>query len=237
MRMPRTQFGAKVTAGERPVVTLAIIVICVAVWLVQKTVPAFTADFDFWAPAVRSQPWRFLTSAFEHDTSSGLPLHILFNMYALWVVGQYVEPLLGRVRFAIIYLVCAFGGSVGLLMLETPSTAAVSSWDTSALGASGAIFGMFLTLLLLNRHLGRSTVGIGVVILVNFAYGFIASNVAWQAHLGGAITGAACGAIVIATARSERRRWQLPAFALLTALLVVLVVLKLAPVGPQYFIA
>jgi len=235
--MPRTQFGAKVTAGGRPVVTQAIIVISVVVWLVQKISPAISADLDFWPPAVRAEPWRFLTSAFEHDTFSALPLHILFNMYALWIVGQYLEPLLGRIRFAILYLVSAIGGSVGLLMLATPSTEAGSSWDTHALGASGAVFGMFLALLLLNRHLGRSTAGIGVIILVNFAFGFVASNIAWQAHLGGAITGAACAGILIATARAERRRWQLPALALLLLVLVLMAVLKLAPLGPQYFIA
>jgi membrane associated rhomboid family serine protease len=237
MRMPRTQFGARVTAGGRPVVTQTIIVICVVVWLVQKVSPTISADLDFWPPAVRSQPWRFLTSAFEHDTFSTLPLHILFNMYALWVVGQYLEPLLGRVRFAILYLVSALGGSVGLLMLATPSTALGSSWDTRALGASGAVFGMFLALLLLNRHLGRSSAGIGVIILINFAYGFIVPNIAWQAHLGGAITGAACAGILILTARPERRRWQLSLLALLPVLLVVLAVLKLAPLGVQYFVA
>ena len=236
MRTARTQFGARVTQG-RPVVTQTIIVISVAVWLVQKASPAFTAALDFYPPAVRSEPWRFLTSAFEHDATSPLPLHILFNMYALWIVGQYLEPLLGRLRFAILYLVSAVGGSVGLLLLATPSTQPDSSWNTAALGASGAVFGMFLALLLLNRHLGRSSAGIAVIILINFAYGFIASNVAWQAHLGGAITGAACAGILIVTARPDRRRWQIPLLALLPVLLIALAVLKLAPLGAQYFVA
>jgi membrane associated rhomboid family serine protease len=237
MRTVRTQFGARVSQGGRPLVTQTIIVICVLVWLVQKTSPTFTAALDFYPPAVRSEPWRFLTSAFEHDASSPLPLHILFNMYALWIVGQYLEPLLGRLRFAILYLLSAIGGSVGLLLLATPSTQPDSSWNTSALGASGAVFGMFLALLLLNRHLGRSSAGIAVIILINFAYGFIASNVAWQAHLGGAITGAACAAILIVTARPDRRRWQIPLLALLPVVLIVLAVLKLAPLGAQYFVA
>ena len=235
MRTARTQFGAKVSAGGRPVVTLTIIGICAAVWLVQKGSPTFSNDLDFWAPAVRSQPWRFLTSAFEHDP--GDPLHILFNMYALWVVGQYLEPLLGRLRFATIYLVCAFGGSVGLLLLAPPSTLPNSSWDTPALGASGAIFGLFLALLLVNRHLGRSTAGIGIIILINLAFSFLVPNVAWQAHLGGALTGAVCGGILMATARPDRRRWQMPAFALVTVVLVILAVATLAPLGPQYFVA
>jgi membrane associated rhomboid family serine protease len=235
MRVARTQFGAKVAAGGRPVVTLTIIGICAVVWLIQKASPTFSDALVFFAPAARSQPWRLLTSAFEHEPSD--PLHILFNMYALWIVGQYVEPLLGRLRFATVYLVSAIGGSVGLLLLVTPSTQPNSSWGTPALGASGAIFGLFLVLLLVNRHLGRSTVGIGVLILLNFALPFIVPNVAWQAHVGGAITGAVCGGILIATAGPDRRRWQMPAFALVAVVLVILAVLKLVPLGPQYFVA
>lgn len=235
MRTARTQFGARVSTGGRPVVTSTIIGICAVVWLVQKGSLTFSNELIFYAPAVRSQPWRFLTSAFEHDPSD--PLHILFNMYALWVVGQYLEPLLGRFRFATVYLVCAFGGSVGLLLFAAPSTRPDSSWGTPALGASGAIFGLFLALLLVNRHLGRSTTGIGVIILINLAFGFLVPNVAWQAHLGGALTGAVCGAILVATARPERRGWQMPLFAVLTVLLIVLAVVKLAPIGPQYFVA
>ena len=235
IRVARTQFGAKVTAGGRPVVTLTIIGICAVVWLIQKASPTFSDALLFFAPAARSQPWRLLTSAFEHEPSD--PLHILFNMYALWIVGQYVEPLLGRLRFATVYLVSAIGGSVGLLLLVTPSTQPNSSWATPALGASGAIFGLFLVLLLVNRHLGRSTVGIGVLILLNFALPLIIPNVAWQAHVGGAITGAVCGGILIATAGPGRRRWQMPAFAFVAVVLVILAVLKLVPLGPQYFVA
>ena len=235
IRVPRTQFGGKVSAEGRPVVTMTIIGICVVVWLAQKASPSFSDALLFFAPAARSQPWRLLTSAFEHDPSN--LLHILFNMYALWIVGQYLEPLLGRLRFATVYLVCAIGGSVGLLLLVTPSTQPNSSWATPALGASGAIFGLFLVLLLVNRHLGRSTVGIGVLILINFALPFIVPNVAWQAHVGGAITGALCGGILIATAGPDRRRWQMPAFAFVAVVLAILAVLTLVPLAPQYFVA
>ena len=235
IRVPRTQFGGKFSAEGRPVVTMTIIGICVVVWLAQKASPSFSDALLFFAPATRSQPWRLLTSAFEHDPSD--LLHILFNMYALWIVGQYLEPLLGRLRFATVYLVCAIGGSVGLLLLVTPSTQPNSSWATPALGASGAIFGLFLVLLLVNRHLGRSTVGIGVLILINFALPFIVPNVAWQAHVGGAITGALCGGILIATAGPDRRRWQMPAFAFVAVVLAILAVLKLVPLGPAYFVA
>ena len=68
----------------------------------------------------QSEPWRFLTSAFAHG---GLT-HIAFNMYALWVMGTYLEPMLGRARFVAIYLLSALGGSVMYLLLSAPPTAA-----------------------------------------------------------------------------------------------------------------
>src|SRR5665811_2375455 len=54
IRMPRTQFGAKVTPGGRPVVTLTIIAICAAVWLLQMASPAFSNALEFWPPAART---------------------------------------------------------------------------------------------------------------------------------------------------------------------------------------
>ena len=87
----------------------------------------------------QSEPWRFLTSAFAH----GGITHIAFNMYALWVMGSYLEPMLGRARFVAIYLLSALGGSVMYLLLSTPPTAAevatgdYGMWWTGAVGASG----------------------------------------------------------------------------------------------------
>ncbi len=220
IRMPRTQFGAKVTQGGRPVVTQAIIGICVAVWLVQKVSPTFSAALEFWPPAARSEPWRFLTSAFEH--SPGQLLHILFNMYALWVLGQYLEPMLGRLRFAILYLVGAIGGSVGYLLLTSPQLDPASGYVwTPVVGASGAVFGLFGALLVLNRHLGRSSGPMFGVLAINAVLGFVLPGIAWQAHLGGLLTGAAMAALITATAPQARRRFQLPALAVVLVLLVV----------------
>jgi membrane associated rhomboid family serine protease len=229
IRAPRTQFGAKVAPGGRPVVTLTIIGICVAVWLVQKASPSFSDALDFWPPAARSQPWRFLTAAFEHDTSAGLPLHILFNMYALWVLGQYMEPMLGRVRFAVLYLVSAIGGSVGYLLMTSPQLDPASGavfW-TPTVGASGAIFGLFGALFVLNHHLGRSSSGLYVLLAINAALGFV-PGVAWQAHVGGFLTGIAMAAVIIATTTQNRRRLQLPALAAVLVLLVVAATAKYA---------
>jgi membrane associated rhomboid family serine protease len=226
--MPRTQFGAKVTPGGRPVVTLTIIAICAAVWLLQMASPAFSNALEFWPPAAKSEPWRFLTSAFEH--SPGQVLHILFNMYALWILGQYLEPMLGRFRFAILYLVSAIGGSVGYLWLTSAQLdpASGSYYWAPVVGASGAVFGLFGALLVLNRHLGRSSGPIIGVLAINAVLGFVVPGIAWQAHLGGFLTGAALAAVITSTAPQNRRRLQLPALVAVLVLLAVAATAKYA---------
>jgi len=230
MRMPRTQFGAKVTQDGRPVVTLTIIVICVAVWLLQEASPQVTVKLAFVPMLGASEPWRFLTAAFAH--SPGQLLHILFNMYALWILGQYLEPMLGRIRFAALYLVSALGGSVGFLLLASPpaSVAGVpnNSWMTQMVGASGAVFGLFGALIVLNRHLGRSSAPMFAVLAINAVLGFVVPGIAWQAHLGGFLTGVAVAAVITATAPQNRRRLQLPALVAVLILLVVAATAKYA---------
>ena len=233
MRTPRTQFGAKVTSDGRPVVTISIIVICAAVWLLQRASSQVTLEVAFYPVLGASQPWRFLTSAFAH--SPGQPMHILFNMYALWVCGQYLEPMLGRLRFAVLYLVSAFGGSVGYLLLSSPPAQPLtqesfnnSSWATSMVGASGAVFGLFGALLVLNRHLGRSSGPILGVLAINAVLGFVFPGIAWQAHLGGLLTGTALAAVMTVTAPQSRRRLQLPALAAVLLLVAVAAIAKYA---------
>lgn len=233
VRAPRTQFGARVSQDARPVVTMTIIGICVAVWLLQQVSPVVTSKLAF-VPAIGdSEPWRFLTSAFAH--SPGQLLHILFNMYALWILGQYLEPMLGRVRFAALYLVSAFGGSVGFLLLASPPASPLtqagldgSSWVTSMVGASGAVFGLFGALIVLNRHLGRSSAPMFVVIGINAVLGFVVPGIAWQAHLGGFITGAAVAAAITVTAQQNRRKLQLPALVAVLILLAAAATAKYA---------
>ena len=197
VRQVRTVFGGSVTDG-RPVATMTIIGICVGVYLLQQVVPGFTSRVAFVPVLGDSEPWRFVTSAFAH--SPGNLLHIAFNMYALWVMGQYLEPLLGRARFVALYLLSALGGSVVFLLLASPPTLDMMArgdgglWYTPAVGASGAVFGLFGAFLVLQRSLGRSAAGMYVVIGINAVLGFVLPGIAWQAHLGGLITGAASAA-------------------------------------------
>ena len=214
MRSATTVFGGRVT--DRPLVSMVIIGICVVVWVAQTAVADLTYDLWFVPVAGDTEPWRFLTSAFAH--APGNVMHILFNMLALWLVGgQYLEPLLGRARYAALYLLSAVGGSVGYLLLSYPPSAMdlamrqdPGHWYTGAVGASGAVFGLFGALLVLNRKLGRSSAGMYATIVINAVLGFVIPNVAWQAHLGGLVTGAAAAAVIAATSSRERRAWQWP---------------------------
>ena len=110
----RTAFGAPLSEA-RPVVTYTLIALSVVSFLLQMTLG--TGRDNPWTSALifapflgETEPWRMLTTAFLHST--GMLLHIGFNMYALWIVGQALEPALGRWRFISLYLLSALGGSV-----------------------------------------------------------------------------------------------------------------------------
>jgi membrane associated rhomboid family serine protease len=237
VRQARTVFGGSVTDG-RPLATMWIIGICVAVFLLQMVVPGFQNRIAFVPALGQAEPWRFLTSAFAH----GGIAHIAFNMYALWIMGTYLEPMLGRARFIAIYLLSALGGSVMYLLLAAPQSYSEAlavgpgAWWTSAVGASGAVFGLFGAFLVLQRRLGRSAAGMWVIIGINAVIGFVPGfNIAWQAHLGGLITGAAAAGVIAYLGRGRgpqgvpgRRDAGALHWVGLGAILVLLVVLTLA---------
>ncbi len=76
-------------------------------------------------------------------------------------------------------------------------------WWTGAVGASGAVFGLFGAFLVLQRRLGRSSAGMYVIIGINAVIGFVIPGIAWQAHLGGLLTGAAVAAAIAYTGRNR----------------------------------
>lgn len=161
------------------------------------------------------EPWRMLTVVLVHG---GL-LHLGLNMLALWMLGQQLEPLLGRAKFLTMYLVSGLGGSVAMALIAP---------GQPTVGASGAIFGLMAALLIIGRHLGANVIGILVVLVVNFAYGLFVSGIAWEAHLGGAIVGALIGLIYARTGgRGTARFWWI---GLVSALvLVLLAVVAIVP--------
>ena len=222
-RQARTAFGGRVRRG-RPLVTLTLIGVCAAVFLLQMASPSVTQDLAF-APVVAGvEPWRFLTAAFLHGTW----IHIAFNMYVLFTIGTYLEQVLGRSRFAAVYLVSALGGSVGSLLLASPGAL---SWVQASVGASGAVFGLFGALLVVQRKLRQNPGQIVVLILINGVIGFVLPNIAWQAHLGGFVTGVVLGAVMAFAPQRVRTPVQLVGTGVVLLVLLVAAVAKLAATG------
>ena len=114
-------------------VTKGLIIACVTIYLVQMALPSLGAQFAFVPAVASSQPWRFMTTAFLHASL----MHLAFNMWALWVLGSALEPILGRWRFAALCALSALGGSTMIYWLASPT--APASWLTSTVGASGAV--------------------------------------------------------------------------------------------------
>ena len=142
--------ASRAAAAGAPVVTYAMIAICVLMYAVTSFEPSTKVDLALLPATLMSRPWTVLTGAFLH----GGIMHILFNMLSLYWVGRAIEPVLGRWRFLTLYLVSALGGSAFIIAwcLIQPSEIFVST-----VGASGAVFGLFGAVFVLQRLGGANT--------------------------------------------------------------------------------
>ncbi len=186
-RKARPSGGSVAFAGDQPTLTYILIGINVAVWLGgamsgasatgsgglggstiinDGSVSRFTID--------QGEYWRLLTSGFLH---SGF-MHLLFNMFALYVLGTLIEPAVGRVPFAIVYFVSLLAGGFGALLLEP---------DAATVGASGAIFGLMGAALVLMRNRGMNLMesGLGIWLGLNLLITFTIPGISIGGHLGG----------------------------------------------------
>jgi membrane associated rhomboid family serine protease len=200
-RSARTLFGGSVpTRGA--VVTMTLIALSVVAFLIDSIVPGNPREW--WmvglqlddsgnlAGLSQGEWWRLLTAAFLH----GGILHLLFNMYALYLFGPQLEAAFGHVRFAVLYVLSALGGSAVSYLFANPVQ--------PSLGASGAVFGILGATLVVSRRLRYDVRGVTVLIGINLALGFVIEGIDWRAHLGGLITGMAV-AYAFAYAPRDRR--------------------------------
>jgi len=231
-RAGRTTFGGRPVAGA--VVTWALVAINVAVFVGTWVRPGIVNDLEMLgyasfagggpAHGVAAGEWyRLITSAFlapATGLTGGLGIwDIAFNMWALIFVGPALEHLLGRVRFLSVYLLSAVGGSVMYYYLAAPNAAAV--------GASGAIFGLFGAWFIAYRRLRLDTRGIATLIAINLALSFFLHNIiAWQDHIGGLLTGALLTAAYAYAPRKNRTAWQVAATAVVVVLIAVAIVVR-----------
>ncbi len=152
------------------------------------------AEGALYGPAVAAGDWwRIITAGFLHAG----PLHIAFNMYFLYFLGTLMEPVIGKLRFGLIYFVSLAGGSMGALLLSPNSV---------TVGASGAVFGLMGAAILAMRARGIDPMqsGLGVTLLLNLGITFLIPGIAIGGHLGGLAAGFAIGYLMFELA--ERRR-------------------------------
>ncbi len=145
--------------------------------------------------------WRIISSGFLHG---GL-IHLALNMFVLFILGQVLEPAIGTARFVAVYLVSLVAGSVGALIMSDPVTFTV--------GASGAIYGLFVATILIARQRGQMQVvqQLAFWLIINLVFTFAAANISVGGHLGGIVGGTIGALIVVAAERGIARRETLPA--------------------------
>jgi membrane associated rhomboid family serine protease len=182
-----TRVSSVAGEGMGAIVTQALIVVNVLVYLVQATGggtltnpsgEVFQQGYLRAYEVASGEWWRLLTNGFLH----GSPIHLFFNMLMLWWFGRPLETVLGRGRFLAVYFLSLLAGSAGALLVS-PTNATI--------GASGAVFGILGAGLILERNriavFGGSAL---FVVLLNLAFTFAVSYVSIGGHVGGLIGGA-----------------------------------------------
>ncbi|GAA2288230.1 rhomboid family intramembrane serine protease [Streptomyces kunmingensis] len=245
MRQGRTVAGGRISAV--PLVTYALMAVNVLVYLGEVIWPGIVERLQMLGlglvgpdgglyvyqehyPAgwhtggVAGGEWyRLLTGAFLHlpptDGAFAL-LHIVLNMASLWNLGRIVEAQLGRLRYLVVYLVSALGGSVVVLLIVP---------ETSTVGASGAIFGLGAAYYVIARRLGAQMRQVNRFMAFLLLWLLVSATFAsWQGHLGGLLTGALLTAGLVYAPRERRGLVQGVVCGAVVVLLVVAAALKVA---------
>lgn len=168
-----------------------------------------------WAEGVASGAWwQVLTSAFTHVE----PMHIGFNMLALWFLGPQLEAVVGRARFLAVYFGSALTASAAVMVLSNP--------EGSTLGASGAVFGLMGALLVLAHKVRANVQQLLMWVGLNFVITFVASGISWQGHLGGFLGGLAIAGIIAYAPRPRRTPIQWTGIGVLGALTLAAIVVR-----------
>ncbi len=142
---------------------------------------------EFFLTGGRSDWYRLITSGFLHF---GV-IHLAFNMFMLYQLGQLLERRLGRAKFALLYVASMLGGSFGVLLVGGTGITG---------GASGAVFGLMAgaAVGLQRQGINVFSTGLGTTLLLNLFLTFTISGISIGGHLGGAAAGAICGFVMLA---------------------------------------
>jgi membrane associated rhomboid family serine protease len=160
--------------------------------------------------------WRLFTAMFLHASF----VHVAMNMFVLWVIGNVVEQALGSWRFILVYLASGLAGAAGALLIPISRAGGgiVMAYNplVPTVGASGAIYGIMGSLLVLEYLATGSFAGQAMAMIVlNLFISFAIPNISIGGHIGGLIGG------IIATYALVRTRYKRPSY--IGPMLVVLV--------------
>ncbi len=172
---------------------------------VAYTVPAGVADGEF---------YRLFTAMFLHY---GV-LHLLLNMWALWIFGRALEAALGPARFLALYLLAGLGGNVAAYLFQPEALTA---------GASTAVYGLFGALFVVLKRLRRDTSSLIPIIVINVLFTFVAAGrVSVAGHLGGLLIGTLVALGLAYAPREKRTLLQLSAMGATLLILGALTVVQ-----------
>ncbi|MFR9753353.1 rhomboid family intramembrane serine protease [Nocardia sp. 004] len=187
-RPVRTVAGAPAGRVSAPLITYALIVINVVIYLItaaqagsltENQYSALFFDWVLYAPVVaQGEWWRVLGSGFLHYG----PLHLLLNMFALYIVGRDAELVLGPLRYLAVYLVSLLGGAAGVMVFAQNNPTA---------GASGAVYGLFGAITVILIRLRRNPNSMLILIGINVFISFSLPGISLWGHLGGLAAGTA----------------------------------------------
>jgi membrane associated rhomboid family serine protease len=230
-RSVRGMFGGR-PAARGAVVTWTLIALNIVLYLVEWARPSLADSLEMigLGPTTNRGPvvgvatgqwYRLITSAFLPPPGAANlgPLDIIFNMWALFLVGPALERTLGPARYLTVYLVSAVGGSVVYYYLAPA--------NQPALGASGAIFGLLGAWFVVSKRLGLDSRWLVTVVVLNLGFDLaLRSQIAWQAHVGGLLAGGLLTAAFAYAPRKYRMPLQAAATVVLLGVLAVAVLIR-----------
>lgn len=183
-------------------------------------VPVDLFGMSITAPVVAAGGYyRMVTAMFLHFGA----IHLLFNMVVLWMLGRILERDMGPARFLTTYMLSGLAGSVAVYLF---------SFGSATAGASGAVYGLFGLLIMVNRKLRRDNQGIYVLLGLNLVLTiFLGFSLA--GHVGGLIGGLICGVVLTFTPR-ERRSLHWVGFAVFLAVLAVITFFQTGVLDNRY---
>jgi membrane associated rhomboid family serine protease len=233
----RTMSGAKVSRSRGLVVVPALILLNVAAFAVTAAqagsivensgstvfqdgtlVPAYVSAGEW---------WRLLTSGFLHFGNYGGfgPVHLLFNMFALYVIGRDLELALGRGRFLTVYLLSLLGGSTAVMLFGDAGGGVA--------GASGAVYGLFGGIAVVVFKAKLNPTPVLTLLAINIVLSITLPGISLLGHVGGLVAGAATTAAMVYPPPARRAQIQLIACVGLLVLMLLAVYAKGAALDCQ----